>query len=287
MNKLISSEFIRLFKSNLFRFCLIFSTGLGAIMVLMRWSDIKMNQNIYAKLGPEYCTADGLIFTGSLYILFVIAVLVGLFVGTEYSNGTIRNKIIAGHVRFNIYISKLIVCTVADIIIHMSCIFAVLIFGEIFINGTTIPATKILLFSLVSISAVIALTAMFLFISMTFQSKATGSVVCLVTSIMLLFMAMTIYQKLSEPEYYDSYSYFDENTGREISYEETEKNPQYITGDTRKLYEFLDNFIPVSQLYQIMIQETKNLKIIVVYDIILIIAITGVGVVIFNRKNIN
>lgn len=105
------------------------------------------------------------------------------------------------------------------------------------------------------------------------------------TTLIMMFAAVSIYQRLSAPEYYDEYAYADENTG-EVSLMENVKNPQYLTGGKRRAYEFLNDFIPVSQLYQIMTHKTDRLNVIVFYDLIIIIATTGMGMAIFKRKNL-
>ena len=290
MNKLLKSEFIRLFKSNIFIFCLLFSAGLGIFMALLNLS-----------------TIDELIFSGFFDITFVIAVFVSIFVGTDYSNGTIRNKIIVGHTRWNIYFSKLIVCAASDIIFHLVYILAVLISGGLIIGGLTLSAEKIVFFTLVSSSSILALTALLLFLSMTFQSKTAGAVICILTILIMFYASINIEEQLSEPEYYITYTSYDEDTD-EITEIGEDKNPRYISGKIRKLYEFLYNFMPVSQLYQLSEDDTKhseddtdisgyntnisehktnNFKIIVMYDIILIIAATGTGMVIFKLRNLN
>lgn len=284
MNKLISAEFHRLFTSLIFRICLLISAAFSAFVILMRWSDVRMHPEEYAKLGIEYSNADGLIFVGGLYIVFVIAVFVGIFVGTEYSDGTIRNKLTAGHTRGSIYLSKLIVCAVADGIIHMIYILIALLLGTLLIHGTTMTAKEILLFTLVSTTAVLATTAMLLLFSMSIQSKAVGSIVCLLSIILMLFSALTIRQRLDAPEYYED-TYIDGATG-EIIETESEKNPRYLTGTKRKVYEFLDNFIPVSQIYQIVMNLSDNLRFIVIYDGVIILITTGAGVAIFQKKNL-
>lgn len=73
MNRLISAEFVRLFKSLVFKLCLLFSAGLGAFLVLVRWSDMKMNPEVYEEYGLEYSNADDLLFVGGVYLIFVIA----------------------------------------------------------------------------------------------------------------------------------------------------------------------------------------------------------------------
>lgn len=285
MNKLLSAEFVRLWKSFVFKLCLLFSAGLGIFAVLMRWSDVKQHPAMYATLGVEYSNADGLIFMGGLYLTFDLAVFIGTFIGTEYSDGTIRNKLAVGHTRSNIYLSKLIVCAAADILIHILYILVVLILGNLLIGGTTLKVTEILAFTMAGITAVLALTALLLLFSMSIQNKAAGAVVCLLAVLIMLFAALTIWQKLDAPEYYDAYSYLDEDTGELITVEK-EKNSHYLTGTKREIYEFLNNFIPVSQIYQITMNISDNLNLIVIYDGVIMIVTTGAGMVIFKKKNL-
>ena len=46
MRNLLSAEFLRMFKSLTFKLCLLFSAGLGAFMVLVRWMDVKTHPDI-------------------------------------------------------------------------------------------------------------------------------------------------------------------------------------------------------------------------------------------------
>lgn len=285
MNKLLSAEFLRLFKSLIFKMCLLFSGGLGVFMVLMRWWDVKKHSAEYAKLGVEYSNADGLIFVGGLYLIFAIAVFISVFVGTEYSDGTIRNKLIAGHTRSSIYFSKFVVCAVADIMIHILCIVVVLILGNLLINGTTMTIKEIVAFTMVSTIIMLALTAFLLLLTMSIQSKAVGAIVCLLVVFIMMVSALSIEQRLEAPEYYDAYSYPDEDTGEMISVDK-EKNPKYLSGTKREVYEFLNNFIPVSQLYQIVRNISDNVNVIMIYDCLIIIITTGVGIAIFKKKDL-
>ena len=153
------------------------------------------------------------------------------------------------------------------------------------INGTTMKTTELVSFAIASTTAMLALTALLLLLSLSIQSKAAGSVVCLLATIIMTLAALTISQRLSAPEIYEGYTYVDEDTGKAITVE-AEKNTKYLTGTKREVYEFLNNFLPVSQLYQIVMNITDNLRLIVVYDCVLIIAATGAGIVIFKKKDL-
>lgn len=303
MNKLLSAEFARLCKSFVFKLGLFFSAGLGVFIIMMRWIDVKEHPQAYAELGAEYSNADGLIFVGGVYIVFAIAVFVGIFIGTEYGDGTIRNKLAVGHMRKNIYLSKLAVCGFASLLIHVLYIGVSLAAGSLTLGGTTMEVKEILAFTAAGVTAMWAMTAILLLISMSIQSKAAGSVTCLLVTMVMLFAALTIWQKLSAPEYYDAYDYEDENAGEAITGEddtsvyvdedtgkaitrEKEKNPRYLTGTKRKVYEFLNNFLPVSQLYQIVMNDTSHLGLMAVYDCLIILLAAGLGIIIFEKKDL-
>ncbi len=303
MNKLLSAEFARLSKSFVFKMGLCFSAGLGAFIILMRWMDVKKHSQAYAELGAEYYGADGLIFVGGIYIVFAVAVFVGIFIGTEYGDGTIWNKLAVGHMRKNIYLSKLAVCGFASLLMHVMYIVVSLAAGSLMLGGTTMEIKEILAFTAAGVTAMWAMTAILLLISMSVQSKAAGSVACLLVTMVMLFASLTIWQKLSAPEYYDTYDYEDENAGEAITGEddtpiyvdgdtgkamtkERVKNPRYLTGTKRKVYEFLNNFLPVSQLYQIVMNDASHLGLMAVYDCLIILLTAGLGVIIFKKKDL-
>ncbi|MGN0311586.1 MAG: ABC transporter permease subunit [Lachnospiraceae bacterium] len=285
MNKLLSAEFIRLAKSLVYRLGLLVSGGMGALFILVRWSDMKMHPELFGEGGLETTHADGLLFVGALYMIFVIAVVVGIFVGTEYSDGTIRNKLTAGHTRSSIYLSKLIVSSVAAVSIQLLYVLTVWGLGTLLIGGTSTPVKTILLLELTSMAVTVALTAILLLFAMLIQSKAVGSVACLLAVIIMLFATLIIWQGLNAPEYFEGYSYVDTETG-EVVQEEKIKNNNYLTGTKREIYEFLNEFLPVSQLYQIAMECTERLGYMVLYDGLIVLVSTGAGIIAFRKKNL-
>lgn len=284
MNKLLSAEFIRLFKSMIFKLCLFVSGIMGAGFTILKWMDVKRNAELYASLSEEYSSADSMIFVGVMVVIFLMAMFVGLFAGTEYSDGTIRNKLIVGHKRGSIYLSKLVVCITADVIFLAVCIFAswglgslllgvVMGYGEIF--------TKLLMLCVV----VIAMTALLLLCTMSIQSKSVGSVVCLMLMLVMMFTAAYAQQRLDAPEYYEGYAFEDDEPGELIEVPPT-KNPSYPEGFERDIYEFIYDFVPCGQILQIGYTNTGNANLMMLYDMIILIGSTSAGIIIFKRKNL-
>ncbi|MDE6790075.1 MAG: ABC transporter permease [Ruminococcus sp.] len=288
MSRLIKANFSRLFKSIFFRVCLIFSAGLGIFLDIMRYIDIQRNQEIYDELGIEYKSADGFVFSGILYIIFAIAPFVAVFVGTEYSDGTIRNKLMVGHKRTEIYFANFIVCAAADIIILMSFIVACLVGGLILLRATSLMATQIIIFTLSQCVTMIGFSALLVLLAMLIQNKAGSAVTVLIMTIIMFFATMTIADRLRQPEYYEDYreTIVNEETGEMTVIPENVKNPRYLSGTKREIYEFLNKFLPINQFYQVAVENDENINIMALYSVIIIILANGAGVVLFRRKDL-
>lgn len=285
MSKLLRSNFARLWKSRIFWLGMLFSAGLSIFFILMRYIDIEQHQEVYANLDESYKNADELIFMGGIIIIFAAAVFIGIFVGTEYSDGTLRNKLIIGHSRSSIYISNLIVCTTAGIIMHLTYIITTILLGNLLLEDSTLTFKKILLLTLMGTAAMIAASSLLVMISMLIHSKSAGAVAILIATMVMFFASMTIFQRLSTPEYNDAYSYIDEDTGKPVVVEK-EKNTNYLTGTKRKVYEFLNDFIPTSQFYKSALLDSSKLDITLIYDGIIILITTTAGIAVFRRKNL-
>ncbi len=298
MSKLLSAEFSRLFHSAIFRMCMLFSAGFAIFLVVVRYIDVKQNAALYDEISISYRNVDGLLFTGALYLIFVLATFIGIFVGTEYSDGTIRNKLMVGHERRNIYLSKLIVCIAAGFMMIFAYMFFILLLGNLLVGGTTMSAGEIVFSIAETLMVMATMTAILLLISLSIQKKAAGSVACLLVTIVMMFASLLVYQKLAEPEYRVTVWYYDENTGEESPHEK-EKNPNYLTGTKRVVYETLNDLIPFSQLYQIGMEDLNDMEtgqteendlshkeIIFIYDCLWILVTAGVGILIFKKMNL-
>lgn len=288
MSRLIKANFLRLFRSTFFRVCLIFSAGLGILLDVMRYIDIQKYPEIYAKTGIEYKAADGFAFSGILYIIFAIAALVPIFVGTEYSDGTIRNKLMVGCKRTEIYLANFIVCAVANIIMLLSFIVACLSVGYILFRATSLTAEQTVLFTLSQCVTMIGFSAILVLLSMLIQSKAGSAVTALIVTIIMFFSAMIIESGLHQPEYYENYkeTIVNEETGEVTMKPEYVKNPDYLSGTKRKVFEHLNNILPVNQFYQVANEIDENLGIMGAYSVIIVILANGAGIILFRRKNL-
>ncbi len=282
MNKLLSANFMRLFKNKTFYLGMIFMFGLSLWAIIMRYRDIKRI--------PDYpASLDGLLFVGSIFFPIVISVFISIFIGTEYSDGTIRNKLITGHSRITVYLSNLIVCTVAAFLIHLIYIAVILCLGIPLIGNFQISAETLILSILCSLITVAAISAIFLLISMLIHSKAAGAVTTMILAIIFITSSLSIHQMITASEYYPPYVYIDDSG--EVHQMEGEKNPAYLTGTKRAVYQALYDFLPSCQFLQFSNESDELIKdgkfvLFSANSIVIVTITTGAGILLFRRKNL-
>ena len=100
MRRLLRANFARLLKNKLFWIITCAELFLGALFPILHYMD-----NIDENSGWNM---DSTIFIYALFVPLMVSLLTALFIGTDYSDGTMRNKLIAGHVRRKIYVANLI-----------------------------------------------------------------------------------------------------------------------------------------------------------------------------------
>lgn len=277
MNKLLAANFFRMFKNKLFWAGIFFMTVVGIGFPLVNYR--TMIKNDYS------IPLDSTFFMGAAFIGVLLSVFCSLFIGTEYNDGTIRNKIIAGQKRIAIYLSNLFTCILAGIIMCGACMIACLCVGLPLLGSFQTEWNILLSFILCIFFLSMAFSSLFTFIAMICRSKASSAAICILTAFFFIFAATYIQAQLSEPERYDSYIYMDASGN--IVTEEPEENPNYIRGTKRKVYKFLNDFFPGGQAFQIAQMSSKHPDLLILYSGILIIITTGAGIFIFRQKDLN
>lgn len=286
MSRLIKAEYARLFHSGSFWLAAIAITFFSIASPMMQYFDIKKNPEAYQDLDITYRNIDGPLFISSMLLMIILAIFMGIFISTEYSDGTIRNKIITGHKRSHIYLSKLIVCGTVSTAMNLYFILLMLLFGNLLLEDSVMPLRDLVLFSAYGSLFLIAAVALYLLLGMLIQNKAVNAVAILLLSFGMLIAAMQINFLLTEPEYYDAYTYVDQDTG-ELENMPRRENHQYPRGLKRKIYEKLYVSIPGCQIHQVQVQEKKNLAESSAYALLVIIFSTGAGILLFQRKDLN
>lgn len=244
MNKLLKAEFYRLKKDKVFLLLLII-TGVLALFTLYKYFN-----------GLRELIALDRIITEYLYMYFgiFIAFFVSMYVGREYTEGFIRNKIIVGHKRSNIYLGNLIICVVAGLIAN------ILYTSIVFLIGTKLFGTLQLL-SLVQIIVytsliIIVYCTIYNLITMLCKDASVSLVACVIIFIIMFVAMMFVSSKLMEKPFTKITKY---NIQGEIEFSSEEINPNYPGETTIKIYKVMNYLLPTGQASILQNACTENL----------------------------
>lgn len=273
MSRLLSASFIRLRKDKLFWIGTLFMVAAGIFIPVMRYMDMQRSQYTV--------TLDNGFFVGSILIGIVSAAFCSLFIGTEYNDGTIRNKVVVGHTRVSIYMANFITVAVASVIMCVVYFIAYLCVGIPLLGFFEMEIKTALLLTLAVFMLAIAFSSIFTLISMLNQSKAITAVICILMAFSLLFIGAQLNKSLNEPE---------TNMGMAMTENgmETQElpNPKYLDEDARKVVQFFYDLLPGGQAIQCASGEVVNLTLLPVYSLLFIVLTSSVGLCLFKRKEL-
>lgn len=275
MNKLLRSNFSRLWKSRIFWNCMIAMSGY-VIVYMLYWCRLAA-----ADLSEYSYSMDECYFHFALSIGFFCALLCSMFFGTEVSDGTIRNKVIVGHTRANIYLASLITTfTATFLILSVWLIGALVAVPTLGFWKMGIP--RLLLFLLISVMFILVYSALFTAICMLSSNKALTVLVSILLFLGLLVFASVIYNGLKEPEMINGIQI----TQNGIEMAESSPNPNYITGVKRDIYSFLVDFLPTGQGIRLWQLEVTHPIRMLVSSLFWTVAVTAGGLSAFKKKDL-
>lgn len=274
MYNLLSANFMRLKKEKVFWMLSGFMLVLGLIFPVV----IKMDE-IKTKTARDM---DSIFGQYAIFIGIFMAVFCSFFVGKEYSDGTIRNKIIAGKRRADIYLANFIDCAMVSVMMCGCFFLAYLCVGIPLLGSFSIDLKTALQYLLTVISLSIAFSSIYNLIAMLSTNKAVTAVICILLAFMLLFIGMQLNQMLSQPETVTGMTDAEGVT----TYEEY-PNPDYLNGEERRIVQIVYDIIPGGQVAHCVSLDAVNLPMLPVYSLIIILLTTGIGLLCFKKKDIN
>ena len=238
MNKLIKVEIRNIFSKFDIRSTLVIFTLLGFISGILN-------------KGNSAPSCDG-IFEWSMVLTLLISALGGLYISRDYTQNTIRNKIIVGHNRFEIYLSKQIAVT----LMYLACIglfmAGTIISNFIFVGTTGLNKDALWTGILVSIFVVIVLATITVFIAMSLKRETGGLMPLLVMFVMMMLSAWI---------------------------------PEFVKG---KAIDILNDIIPTSQMMLLNIQTADPHPLRhILYSLLLAIIFFTSGYAIFKKSDLN
>ena len=259
MNRLLTGNLIRLRKNIVFWLSLVCAMIGPLYTILNNW--------YYKNLWDMHIYADtAFLMSGSDYtFLIALAVVISLFVGTEFSDNAIRNKLIAGHTRVSVLLSNLIASIVVAVVMYLisgivSCI-GIPLFADFLL-----PADKLIM-QLACAAVSVSVIAVFI---CTVTMVIGNRVVSVIVS-----MLSVVGMQLIPPVLWANVDYY------------TEKG--LLDTFQAKFNVFMYDWLPTCQMYRLnsIVEDIpKNIHLFPVYSAILILVIGTMGIIFFKKKNL-
>ncbi|SFW53536.1 ABC transporter permease [Ruminococcus flavefaciens] len=243
MRELLAEGYRRLFKGK--RFYIVLSVIVGfAVLVL---SFVKVFDSDHT------ARADGMLFmmTGTLPLLISIAA--GLLIVQDYRNNTVRNKIIIGHSRTNIYLANLIVSVTVAVIYQLAFWLTVLALGYILLQFEFFPCAEVFANMGIAILIQLTFTSIIVFFCNTMKNVG-GFVISLIMHEVVLMMS-----------------------------------PIMLLIRSEKVQDFIGNCLPSFQVSLVEYNYMKfpdGLPVILIADALIIVVTTIGGILLFNKSDL-
>ena len=277
MRKLITANFFR-FRKDRFSWCVV-----GIIVILSLVNVFNSARSYEAMAASGYTMSlDDYYFNQAPLIGAFLALLISMFLGTEFSEGTIRNKLCIGHKRNEIFLSNFISCAFASIVLTavwlLSC---TLLFG--LIGPLEVEVSEFVGYIFVAMGFAVAFAALYTVIGSLSSNKAMTIIYTFAVFIILAMTASALDDRLCEPEINEIMTY---NNYGAVVMQESAPNPLYLSGMIRTVCEVALELLPNGQallLSNVAIEcPVRAIALSVVFTIVTLL----VGSMLFRRKDI-
>lgn len=304
MRNLLRANFSRLMKSKSFWAALLFMTGFAAFIAWNQWDDMR---NYGAAV-----TVDAAMFNAQVIFGITAAVFVSLFVGVEYSDGTIRNKVLVGRGRTDIYAANFLTCAAALAIVYAVSTAVAFGLGTLLLEPSAVPAKHLLIAFGMGLFMVVSYAAIYNFIGMALSNRTYTAIVSILLAFGLMICGTYVRNKLDQPEFIQQLSHTEaasdvaaeymemdahtENMETAVAVNEdgtvtqmaleTVPNPQYLSGAARKRFQFFLDVNPYGQTVELAMLNIPHPLRIILLDVGIALFFSLGGICLFRRKDI-
>lgn len=257
MSRLLRADAVRMYRGKWFWLCL------GG-MLLMSIGFIGMQYTAMDYSVP----LSRVIFLPLSFYGVAVAALVSMYVGEDFSDGFIRNKIIAGRSRYSIFLSNQMIGWTACVIIYLFItLFTFLVGRGLFEIDVTWAEFGYYLFW--GVFMCLAYGSIFGTVTMLTGNKAVAVMLCMGIAFGLLLLCLHTNQIMVQPEYKNGVL-----------------NPHYVDGTKKLVYGILHDVNPSGQAAQLSTMDIFNTMRWLVCDMGWMLITTVVGATLFQRADI-
>ena len=257
MIKILRSDFIRLSKSFAFRLSLIVMLALTSVFMFIQATamdyTVPLSRVIFLPM--------------SMYGLAMSA-FVSAFVGADFSDGFIRNKLLTANRRSGYVLSEIIVSCVGCAIVYIVVTAFATGVGQLFFENDVKGIDYIRFFAL-GFGMSLVTGCLFSVITLICGNKTQAIIWCMGLAFVMLVLAMHTNSILVQTEYKDGIL-----------------NPKYVDGFRRAFNGILHDLNPCGQASQLSSWEVWHPVRMIILDIPMIGCLIALGCMLFHKKNI-
>lgn len=196
------------------------------------------------------------------------AAFVSVFIGADFSDGFIRNKLLAAAKRRDYVLPEIAVaCMGCAVIYAVVTLFSAVVARSFFVNDIA-PAALGGHF-LLGLAMALATGCLFSVIALLCGSKAKSAILCMALAFGMLFLCMHTSEIVSQAPLRGG-----------------APNPHYVGGFRRQLSELLHDLNPYGQAAQLSTWRVLHPACAAIIDLVWIVALPAIGCALFERKDI-
>ncbi len=272
MRNLLHANLRRLVRSRAFLIALLAEFIYVGLVVLVCWDHCAAGTGQYTM---ESILTAGYTLMGYLPIPTLIAApLLSVHLGADYSDNTLRNKLIVGHTRREVYLSDLLACMLAAAgldALYLLLSSALCLPPILGVSGRLlrVPAGQMLAWAAVALLARMAYAALVKLLVTVLGNRTAAAVTVL---LLVVFSSLLCASAFGEIQYLQ----------RGLAGEYPVEN-----GEARlRFWRFLVDLLPTGQYIQVSRLDTPHLWRMPLLSLIVIAASTGAGLAVFRKRDL-
>lgn len=273
MRKLLSANFSRLWKSKLFSLALLTAAVMSGLILFVN----QFNSASSIKY------MDFPFFSQFIYNPVILAAFITLFLGTEYSDGTLRNKLSIGHSRGSVYAANLCASVILSVTFVITEILVCLGIGLLVFEPFRMSMEYVAVAAITACMTAVTSAAIYTALAMNIQNKAVSIIGMVGLSFAVILLVSMIAGVLYAPEMVYEYT---EKTATGLTYGPLVPNPGYIRGTARTIAEWVNDILPQGQLYSLYAYDFDRYARWPLTSAMVLVVSTVLGYYSFSKKDI-
>lgn len=216
------------------------------------------------------------------FLPLIAAVVGGLFVSVEQSDGMIRAKVISGAKRSHIYLSAFLVQTVFSLVMLATYYAVYLLLSLGHLHEFLVSAFWVHL--LLAVLLLVVFAALCTLLEMLIPNRAVLIVILLILLLIALLCSSMTLNSLMEPEFlYGAYHVSIDGTFAET---DPMPNPDYVQPEQRAFYELALDVVPLGNMAPIFLTRALHPTRAAIFSVIDAIVLTLLGLFLFCRADL-